>query len=98
MGTAMVNLSIQTGFERGYGVLKRLACTPLGRPEMLVSKIIAVLAVEAIQLAVLVPVAIGLGWHPSGSTRSSGSCSHRAWRPWHSVASGSPWPGCCAPK
>ena len=68
MGTAMVNLSIQTGFERGYGVLKRLGSTPLGRPEMLASKIIAILAVEALQVAVLVPVAIGLGWHPWGAT------------------------------
>ena len=68
MGTAMVNLSIQTGFERGYGVLKRLGSTPLGRPEMLASKIIAILAVEALQVAVLVPVAVGLGWHPSGAT------------------------------
>ena len=68
MGTAMVNLGIQTGFERGYGVLKRLGSTPLGRPGLLVSKIVAVLAVEALQLAVLIPVAIGLGWSPSGST------------------------------
>ncbi len=68
MGTAMVNLGIQTGFERGYGVLKRLGSTPLGRPGLLVSKIVAVLAVEILQLAVLVPVAIGLGWSPSGST------------------------------
>lgn len=68
MGTAMVNLGIQTGFERGYGVLKRLGSTPLGRPGLLVSKIVAVLAVEVLQLAVLIPVAIGLGWSPSGST------------------------------
>lgn len=68
MGTAMVNLSIQTGFERGYGVLKRLGSTPLSRPEMLGSKIIAILAIEAIQVAVLVPVAIGLGWNPYGVT------------------------------
>lgn len=68
MGTAMVNLSIQTGFERGYGVLKRLGSTPLGRPEMLLSKIIAVLAVEALQVVVLVLVAVGLGWRPSGAT------------------------------
>lgn len=68
MGTAMVNLSIQTGFERGYGVLKRLGSTPLGRTELLVSKIVAILVIEIIQVAVLVPVAIGLGWHPWGST------------------------------
>jgi ABC-2 type transport system permease protein len=65
MGTAMVNLSIQTGFERGYGVLKRLGSTPLGRPELLASKIITVLVIEVLQAVVLVPVAIGLGWHPA---------------------------------
>jgi len=32
MSTAMVSLGIATGFERGYGVLKRLGATPLGRP------------------------------------------------------------------
>ena len=30
MSTAMVSLGIATGFERGYGVLKRLGATPLG--------------------------------------------------------------------
>jgi len=65
MGTALVNLSIATGFERGYGVLKRLGATPLGRPALLGAKIAAVLVVEAVQAAVLVPVALGLGWHPT---------------------------------
>src|ERR1700688_1715425 len=65
MGTAMVNLSIATGFERGYGVLKRLGATPLGRPSLLGAKIIAILVVEAMQAVVLVPVALGLGWHPT---------------------------------
>jgi ABC-2 type transport system permease protein len=65
MGTAMVNLSIATGFERGYGVLKRLGATPLGRPSLLGAKIASVLAVEVLQVAVLVPVALGLGWHPT---------------------------------
>jgi ABC-2 type transport system ATP-binding protein len=67
MGTAMVNLSIATGFERGYGVLKRLGSTPLGRPALLCAKIAAVLCVEALQVAVLVPVALGLSWHPTAS-------------------------------
>ena len=35
MSTAMVSLGIATGFERGYGVLKRLESTPLGRPRLL---------------------------------------------------------------
>jgi len=65
MGTALVNLSIATGFERGYGVLKRLGTTPLGRPALLAAKIAAVVVVELLQAAVLVPVALGLGWHPS---------------------------------
>lgn len=65
MGTALVNLSIATGFERSYGVLKRLGTTPLGRPSLLGAKIAAVLVVELLQAAVLVPVAVGLGWRPS---------------------------------
>lgn len=64
MGTSLVNLSIATGFERGYGVLKRLGSTPLGRPSLLVAKIAAVVVVEALQAAVLVSVALLLGWHP----------------------------------
>jgi ABC-2 type transport system permease protein len=66
MSTAMVSLGIATGFERGYGVLKRLGTTPLGRPRLLLAKITTVLLVELVQAAVLVPVGIGLGWHPAG--------------------------------
>ena len=65
MGTAMVNLSIATGFERGQGVLKRLGSTPLGRPSLLGAKIVAIGMVEVVQFVVLVPVALGLGWHPT---------------------------------
>jgi ABC-2 type transport system permease protein len=66
MSTAMVSLGIATGFERSYGVLKRLGTTPLGRPALLAAKTTAVLAVEMLQAAVLVPVAVGLGWRPGG--------------------------------
>lgn len=66
MSTAMVSLAIATGFERQQGVLKRLACTPLGRPALLGAKTIAVLAVEALQVVVLVGVALALGWSPGG--------------------------------
>ncbi len=65
MGTAMVNLSISTGFERGYGVLKRLGVTPLGRPSLLGAKIASILVVEVLQVAVIVPVALALGWRPT---------------------------------
>jgi ABC-2 type transport system permease protein len=63
MGTSFVNLSIATGFERSYGVLKRLGSTPLGRPSLLGAKIAAVVVVELLQAVVLVAVALTLGWH-----------------------------------
>lgn len=67
MSTAMVSLGIATGFERQYGVLKRLGTTPLGRRSLLAAKTIAVLAVEVVQAAVLSAVAVALGWRPDGS-------------------------------
>lgn len=65
MSMAMTGLAIATGFERSYGVLKRLGTTPLGRPRLLVAKIAGVVAIEAVQAIVLVPVALLIGWRPS---------------------------------
>jgi ABC-2 type transport system permease protein len=67
MSTAMVSLGIATGFERGYGVLKRLGATPLGRPRLLGAKIATIVAVELVQAAVLLPIGVGLGWNPGGN-------------------------------
>jgi ABC-2 type transport system permease protein len=64
MSTAMVSLGIGTGFDRNYHVLKRLGSTPLGRGRWVLAKLAMVLAVELVQLAVLVPTALALGWHP----------------------------------
>ncbi len=63
--TAFANLAIATGFERSYGVLKRLGATPLGRPRLLAAKVLVVLAILAIQVVVLVVAALALGWSPS---------------------------------
>ena len=63
----MVSLGIATGFERQYGVLKRLGTTPLGRPALLAAKTAAIVVVELVQMAVLVPVALALGWHAHGN-------------------------------
>ena len=65
LSTSLVQLAIGTGFEREYGVLKRLGATPLGRPRLLAAKTLAVLAVEAVQLVVLSGIAVALGWDPS---------------------------------
>ncbi|HEV7885931.1 MAG TPA: ABC transporter permease [Acidimicrobiales bacterium] len=67
MSTAMVSLAIATGFERQYLVLKRLGSTPLGRPALLAAKTAAIVVVEVVQVAVLVPVALLLGWHAGGA-------------------------------
>jgi ABC-2 type transport system permease protein len=67
MSTAFVGLSIATGFERSYGVLKRLGATPLGRPRLVLAKTAGVLAVQFVQFALLVPVALALGWDADGS-------------------------------
>jgi ABC-2 type transport system permease protein len=66
MSTAMVSLGIATGFERSYGVLKRLGATPLGRPRLVAAKTAAVVLIEVVQLVVLVPVSYALGWAPGG--------------------------------
>ena len=66
MSTAMVSLGIATGFERQYGVLKRLGVTPLGRRALLAAKTLAVLVIELVQVVVIGTVAWALGWRPDG--------------------------------
>jgi ABC-2 type transport system permease protein len=62
MSTAMVSLGIATGFERSYGVLKRLGATPLGTRRLVLAKSLAVVLVEVVQLLVLIGVGLLLGW------------------------------------
>lgn len=65
LSTAFTGLAIQTGFERRYGVLKRLGGTPLGRTGLMLGKAGAVVAVEAGQLLLIGAVGAALGWRPS---------------------------------
>ena len=65
MSTAFVSLAIATGFERSYGVLKRIGSTPLGRGRLVVAKIAGIVAVELVQVVVLGAVAVALGWRPT---------------------------------
>lgn len=64
MSTAMVSLGIATGFERTYLVLKRLGATPLRRGELVTAKMLSVFAVELLQVVILVPLGMALGWGP----------------------------------
>ena len=66
LSTSLVALSIATGFERSYGVLRRLHVTPLGQRRLIAAKISAVVVTEVIQVVVLGVVALGLHWKPRG--------------------------------
>ncbi|WP_236757694.1 ABC transporter permease [Aeromicrobium sp. PE09-221] len=69
LSTSFTSLAIATGFERRYGVLKRLGASPLPRWGLMVGKVGAVVIVEIVQLALLSAVALLLGWEPvSGFT------------------------------
>ena len=64
LSTSFTALAIQTGFERRYGVLRRIGTTPLQRPDVLMGKSLAVLAIETVQIVVLGGVGAALGWRP----------------------------------
>lgn len=64
LSTSFTALAIQTGFERRYGVLRRIGTTPLRRSDVLAGKGAAVLAVEAGQVLLIAAVGAGLGWRP----------------------------------
>ncbi|NJP91239.1 ABC transporter permease [Nonomuraea sp. FMUSA5-5] len=71
MSTAFTGQAIATGFERRYGVLKRLGATPLSRSGLMLAKTAAVVAVEVVQAVVIVAVGLALGWRPHGSFLSA---------------------------
>jgi ABC-2 type transport system permease protein len=65
VAAGLVNLGIATAYERSYGVLKRLGGAPLPRWGLVAAKITGILVLEAIQVVVLVAVAVvALGWQP----------------------------------
>jgi ABC-2 type transport system permease protein len=65
MSSAMVSLGIATGYERRYGVLKRLGSTPLSRAGLLTAKTLNVLVLEIIQAIAIIITGIALGWSAS---------------------------------
>ncbi|EFL27014.1 ABC-type efflux system, permease [Streptomyces himastatinicus ATCC 53653] len=66
LSTAFTGQAIATGFERRYGVLKRLAVSPLPRWALMAAKTCAVLVTEILQIVLLTAIAFALGWSPQG--------------------------------
>lgn len=62
--SAFTSIAITTAFERRYGVLERLATTPLGKSGLLAGKALAVIMIMLGQLVILTGAALGLGWRP----------------------------------
>ena len=67
MSTAFTSQAIGTGFERRYGVLKRLGASPLSRQGLIAAKTVSVLTVEVVQFALVLAVGALLGWRPDAS-------------------------------
>ena len=66
MSAAFTGLAIGTGFERKYGVLKRLGATALPRSVLLLGKTGAVLCIELVQLVLIGGLGLAMGWQPTG--------------------------------
>jgi ABC-2 type transport system permease protein len=67
MSTAFTSQAIATGFERRYGVLKRLGATPLSRGGLITAKTVTVIGVELVQGALIIVIALAIGWRPNAS-------------------------------
>lgn len=65
MSTAFTGQAIALGFDRRYGVIRRLAATALPRWLLVAGRLVAVLGVVAIQMVVLGALAVALGWRPT---------------------------------
>ncbi|WP_030021256.1 ABC transporter permease [Streptomyces monomycini] len=70
LSTAFTGQAIATGFERRYGVLKRLAASPLPRWALMTAKTCSVLVTEILQVVLLTVIAFALGWSPHGNPLS----------------------------
>ncbi|MFC9593373.1 ABC transporter permease [Streptomyces sp. NPDC056944] len=70
LSTAFTGQAIATGFERRYGVLKRLGASPLPRWALMTAKTLSVLVTEVLQIVLLTAIALALGWSPHGNPLS----------------------------
>ena len=68
--SAFTSVAIATGFERRYGVLERLAATPLGKLGLLAGKSLSIVLVVAGQLVLVAAAALLAGWRPHQTVAS----------------------------
>jgi ABC-2 type transport system permease protein len=64
LSTAFTSQAIMLGFDRRYGVIRRLAATALPRWLLVTGRLVAVLGVVAVQMVVLGVLAAALHWRP----------------------------------
>lgn len=64
MSTALTGQAITVGYERFYGVLKRLGASPLSRSGLLLSKTAAIFALVLVQSLAVAGVGVAVGWRP----------------------------------
>lgn len=67
MSTAFTGQAIALGFDRRYGVIRRLAATALPRWLLVAGRLVAVLGVVVVQVVILGAIAVALGWRPVAS-------------------------------
>ena len=75
MSSAFTGQAIGVGFERQYGVLKRLGATPLPRSVLLLAKTLGVLAVQVLQLVAHRARRPGARLGPAAATSGACCCS-----------------------
>jgi ABC-2 type transport system permease protein len=65
LSTAFTSQAISLGFDRRYGVIRRLAATALPRWLLVAGRLVALLGVVVVQMLLLGLVAAALGWRPA---------------------------------
>ena len=67
LSTAFTSQAIMLGFDRRYGVIRRLAATALPRWLLVAGRLAAVLGTVAVQVLLLGVLAAVLGWRPTAA-------------------------------
>jgi ABC-2 type transport system permease protein len=68
MSTAFTSQAISLGFDRRYGVLRRLGATAIPRWLLVCGRLGGMACVVVVQVVVLVAVALLLGWRPGAGS------------------------------